>query len=264
MRKRSAEELDRNIKRARFVLLISVIGIIWLVSFYVIRVGFANMPKIRSEDLSAIISGTGTIALSVFSILVAVAAIYGINSLDRKIHDVVKVVTNEKISRTEKELRGRSFAMLGYLIGENSVENNLSSVIDDERLREAIYYSEYGYQFLKDTNLPAEYMALNNFLGYSCALSGPPGSPLPGRKLQNPRLLLNEAARLREAAEEHGATNLLLTYARTILFFSKNDEEIAYAYEIVREADENPSRLSARERADAASLRKLFEERSPK
>jgi hypothetical protein len=252
MHKRSDEEIGKFARCVRLTLAISFIIMIWIISFYFMIAGFADMPRVHSSDLSAVISGTGTIALSIFSILIAVAAIYGINSLDRKVREVARVLTKEQIARTEKELRGRSFAILGYLIGENSVKPDLSGSTDKERLKEAIYYSDRGYNILKETNLPAEYMALNNLLGYSCALQA--------EEKQNPRRLLKEAKRLLDAAEDHadspGATNLLLTYARTIYIFCDDKSEISKARELLSTIDE--THLNSKERADAERVRDLL------
>jgi hypothetical protein len=104
-------------------------------------------------------------------------------------------------------------------------------------------------------------MVLNNLLGYTCALGE---SAL--EKDQSPHRVIKDAYRLKAAAEQHdeepGAASLLLTYARTILVFSKKERELVEAAQIVREMNLF-SDLDPKQRRDAVQLAKLFEKRPP-
>lgn len=233
------------------VLTLSLIIFIWLASFYLAKSGAAALPKISGPiDLTTVISGTGTIAVGVFSILLGIASIYGLGSIESKIRTVVSEVTAERLDKIERESRGRSFAILGYVIGEMSVPQDFSPPISVERLREAIFYCGEGYKFLKDTGLPVEFMALNNFLEYSCAL---------GEKTRR-GYILEEAEHLRAAAVQRQSTNLLLTYARVILNFSLESKEIDAACLLVEDL-RSTHRLDDKQKREAEHLASLCTKR---
>jgi len=236
----------------KFVLPVSLIGTVWLVAFSCAVKGLAARPKgMSSPDLATILSSTATLALFVFSIFIAIALVVGWRIVEAKIREVVEAKTDQRLEKSENESRGRAFAILGYVIGENSVTPDFSAPLDEERLREAIFYCEQGYRFLKNTGLAAEFMALNNLLGYSCVL---------GDKSRRGHLLA-EARRLRAAAEEHDAPNLLLTYARTILEFSLEPKELNDACSIVNDVRLNP-RLNAKQKREADDLASLCQQRA--
>lgn len=237
-------QTDLLLRKLRIILILSLIILTWVVSFYVTEAGIATLPK--GVDLSAVMSGTGTIALAIFSMFLAFASIYGLSSIEAKIRAVVEEVTNKRLEKVENEARGRSFAILGYVIGENSVEPISLKPSNVERLKEAIYYCEQGYTFLKNTGLPVEFMALNNLLGYSCVL----------QDTSRRDFILEGAQRLRIAAQEHDSPNLLLTYARTIISFSRNSKEIETAHALVEDLNLNP-RLNEKQKREAELLASL-------
>ncbi len=198
-------------KPLKVLLVFSFLILIWLASFHLAARGFSALPKIKGVwDLTAILFSAAQVCLFVISIIIAVLAIFGINYFEVKIREAVEKETTVRLANIEKEVRGRSFAIQGYLIGENNVDEYFIEATDKDRLQEAIFYCGEAYNLLKGTDLPVEFLALNNFLGYSCALGD------PSRR----GYLLECAKRLRQAAESNGSKNLLLTYSRTVLTFS--------------------------------------------
>jgi hypothetical protein len=229
------------------VLVFSVIACVWIVSIYVARKGFANLPPLRGVwDLTAILFGAAQVSLFIFSILLGVLTFFGWQAVERKISDAVEKATKEQLATVDNEARGRSFAIMGYIIGENSVNEDFTAPTSEERLREAISYCNQAYNFLKGSGLSAEFLALNNLLGYSCALGD----------TERRGYLLECARRLRKAAEEHGSQNLLLTYCRTILKFSLEPDEIKEACFMVEDI-KSSSKLNKKQKREADYLASL-------
>jgi uncharacterized membrane protein YqhA len=131
----------------KLVSLFSFILLSWLLSFYYASAGLAALPKIKdSTDLSTILTSTGTIALFIFSMLIAAVAIVGWQTFEGKVKETVQALTAERLKTTEKEARGRSIAILGYVIGENSLDPERWCPTDVERLKEAIHHCRHGSQ----------------------------------------------------------------------------------------------------------------------
>jgi membrane protein implicated in regulation of membrane protease activity len=232
-------------------LVFSVLLLIWLASFYLATTGFAALPKITTIwDLTAILFGAAQVSLFVISILIGFLTIVGWQAVERKISEAVEKVTKKRLANVENEARGRSFAIMGYVIGENSITPDYAGFTNEERLREAIRYCDQAYNFLKGTDLPAEFLALNNFLGYSCALG----------ETARRGYILECARKLRKAAEEHASWNLQLTYARTVFKFSLEPQEIAEACSIVRDVLSN-SQLNEKQKREAEYLTPLCKQR---
>lgn len=216
------------IGRILYVLLVfSVLIFIWLKSFHLAATGYAALPPITGPgDLSAILFASAQVCLFVVSILIAILTIVGWQAIEHKIQESVERKTTERLAKLENEIRGRSLAILGYTIGETNVEPDFSGATNEARLREAIQYCDQAYTFLRGTELPAEFMALNNFLIYSCALA---------KRYKSRRGYILECAhKLKNGAEEHDNQNLLLTYCHTILEFSLEPKEIEEASSILK------------------------------
>jgi hypothetical protein len=242
----------RALKMLKYALMLSVIVLAWVVSIDVAKTGLAPLSKLKVPDLATILFGAGSVALFIFSILVGIVAIVGWQAVEGKINEAVETATNERLAILENEMRGRGFAILGYVIGENSVLPDFSAPSNEERLTEAIFFCEQGYDRLKNTGVPTEFMALNNLLTYSCVL----------RDKSRRGYLLDGARRLRAAAEDHDSPNLLLTYAKTILEFSQEQEEVKEACSVLADVQSNP-RLNEKQKREAEHLASLCKLRVP-
>lgn len=248
MEKKWIWTLRRIVEVLNAVLLLGVIVLVWVSSFYLARTGIEALPKIKgTADLATILFGSASLALFFFSILVAIVAIVGWEAVEGKIRESVESVTSKRLEKVENEARGRSWAVLGYVIGENSVTPDFLEPLNEERLIEAIEFSEKGYALLKGTGLPAEFMVLNNLLGYACVL--------PDRSRRG--YFLEGARRLRAAAEEHDSLNLLLTYCKVICEFSLEPREIEEAYSTFQDVRYSP-RLNDKQKREADYLASLF------
>jgi hypothetical protein len=242
----------RTIGRLAFVL--SLIVGTWVFSLYLVRRAVAARPNLA--DQASTLFGAAQVSLFILSVHIGIVAVLGWQFIEGMIRRAVEEVTNKRLEILENELRGRSFAIQGYLMGEDSIEPDYSKWKnskwkDEEHLREALFYCEQGYQRLKNSGLPAEFMALNNLLAYSCAL---------GDKWRR-GYLLDGARCLRAAAEEHGSPNLLLTYCHTILEFSLDPKELDEACLMVVDIGSNPS-LDAKQKREADFLASRCRNRS--
>ena len=234
-------------KTAKLIMPLNIILLIWTVCFYLARLGAANLPKPSYQhlDLGTIISGAGLLGICAFSILIGLFGLFIPAIIERKAREVMGLMIDGKIREVEAESQARSFAILGYVLGENSLNSDFS-ILDEERLREAINYCEKAYAILKRTGKPVEFTVLNNFLEYSCLL------PEKTRS----RFFLEEAWRLGVAAEEHNTPNLLLTFARTLLTFSADPSELERASTLVNNLLDDP-RLSGKQKREVEQLAKI-------
>jgi membrane protein implicated in regulation of membrane protease activity len=213
----------------------------------------------ESSDLMTLLFGASTISLGVFALLAGGFALFGWGYLKENVKKEVEESLRERIHAVEKELRGRSNMILGYVIGENSVAADGRSPSDKERLREALLYCEGAYTLLKDSGLAVEFTALNNYLYYSCIL----GEADTYRQ----DYLLQAAERLREAAVDHSSQNLLLTHARTVLKFSDDPKLLkqarAFVAHIAKSATLNEITLNEKQSREVKYLTSLLEKTDP-
>lgn len=245
------EDWLKLITRVMYVILVfSLLILVWLKSFHLAATSYAALPDIKSGgDLSAILFGSAQVSLFVISILIAILTIFGWQAVEHKIQESVRNETKERLATLEKEVRGRSLGVLGYTLGEANVKDDFSDPINSERLREAIGFSDQAYTILKDSALPVEFMALNNFLIYSCAL----------KDKSRRGYIVELAHKLRRAAEEHDNPNLLLTYCHTIVEFSLEPKEKEEASSVLRDIVERDD-INDKQKREIRFLTSRFQE----
>ena len=192
-------------------------------SVYLIRHSDVKAARI-SGDLPGLLFGSVSLTLAVFSAIIAIAAIPGWQSLKLTIQERIDAAQKkieagnlQKLELLEKEMRGRALFGLGYMTGEMSIDPETLRVkkTDSSRLRDAILLCEQGYEFLKDVEGSTKFMALNNYIFYSCAL---------GDDLKK-EIILTRAHILKRAALEHDAVDLLLTASRAFLQYGSEIEK---------------------------------------
>lgn len=238
------------------LLMASVIVFTWIASIYLAAAGVAALPKMNAPvDLATTLFGAAAISIFIFSLLVTMIAIYVWYTVENKmrtaIKDAIKKETTGQLEKIGNEVRGRTHAILGYIIGELSVDQDYREPTDAERLQEAIFYCEKAYELLKKSGIPTEFMALNNLLQYYC-ISG---------DTSRRGYVLEAARRLRAAAEEHDSPNLLLTYAKTIITFGLDPKEVEEAYVIVADVKSHPL-FNEKQKREADLLFSLSQQRT--
>jgi hypothetical protein len=145
---------------------------------------------------------------------------------------------DEKLHRLE----GRTLSLLGYVMGEASIESdNPVEVRDKSKLLKAIDLGQQGYEILKKIGGPSEYMALNNLVFYSCVLNDVARSDF----------LLEQARLLLKMGQDHNSINLMLTGCYALLQFGDSREEKTHAIGILR-ALQGSSNATAREQKEAS------------
>ena len=147
-----------------------------------------------------------------------------------------------EIKPLQNELRGRVFSILGFVIGETSIDPETLEPKSIDRLRHAITNCQKAYEMLQKAGEaePAEYQALNNLIFYSCLI----------HERSKGSLILEKARLLRDAGQAHENRNLLLTYTRAVLEFGSSQTERAEAIAILQDILQHP-RSSEGERREA-------------
>lgn len=195
------------------ILLASLFVLIWVLSIYL--AANSNILEKNASELATIIFGATSVALILFSIFIAVAAVLGWQGIQNDVRETAKKIAQAEVKPLQDELRGRVLSVLGYTLGEMSMARGSLVPQDKERLDEAVRLCQQGYNYLKEVGGPAELMGLNNLVFYS-ALQG---------DLSRSEFLLKSARRLRDAGQERNAPHLQLTACRVILQFGDSEEK---------------------------------------
>jgi hypothetical protein len=273
----------------RSLLAIGSIFLIWAASIYLVNnSGIEKVDKL--SDLVTLFFGAASLALFVFSIFIALLAVFGWQTVLNLVRDAAEKAAEERLKnklepleknwksdlessvravekaagdrverleksriepmiearlRLEDEMKGRALSILGFTIGESSLDPETlrpRDARDRDNLAEAIRLCEEGYRFLEGLGEKSRFMGLNNLVFYSCAY---------GYKEKNKRKALVEQARLlRDTGRQHKAPNLQLTACRAILEYGTDPVEKEEATQILEDLLEK-GQLSPREQREA-------------
>jgi hypothetical protein len=228
---------------ARSFFVSSLSATLWAGSIvFVIRELYSHFPpeEIIPNDLSSLLFGASSIALFAFSVILGLTAFIGYDRLKKDTANEVKTALREEMDKrmeeadkrmeaVEKELRGRVGASIGLMFGifhatpeEQTEEERL------DYLAEGVTQSEQAYLILKDVKSKAKYMALNNFIYYSCEL----GMERIGYRKD---YLLRMADELRAFSQENFPDTFvdgLLTYCKAVLTLSDDATQIDKALKL--------------------------------
>jgi hypothetical protein len=254
------------LKWVQIILGMSFVLALWALTLFLFKAALAlpippgSSPA--SGDLGTILLGTSGIMLGIFTVLVGGLAIFGWQVLKEATRKDVEASTDKRIRSLESELRGRVLAAIGLVYG---VSGLISSTSNEKKkdgreeparpdiLAEAVEISERAYKILKDVEGNGKYMALNNYVFFSC-IRGTTGTR---------SFLLDKAGELKRVGHEKSYWAALLTYCRAILEFSDSTEEVTRAQELSAELSQkreltDPQKTEAT--AYVASLSKKREE----
>ena len=223
--------LPRTVNSLRVCFWASGIIFLWIGSAAFLSIVLSKKPDRGAiptlGDLATIFFGASSLALIIFSLLLAVAAIIEWQSLKTDIRKQIESAeaAEKRVGRLEKDLRGRSLTIMGLMMG--TLHSDPLAEKQDPRkkdyLAEAIYYCQKGYSALKDLEGNGKYMALNNILHYSCLLGVESRSDI----------LLAQAKEIRDVGEKYEDSQYiapyLMTYCRVALTYETNPEEIRKA-----------------------------------
>jgi len=217
--------------------LLGISAFTWVGSFYLVRYSKINYEN--KEELSTLLFGASSLALVVFSLFIAISAIFGWQAIKEIIRDKVEAAMNAKTKALEYEIKGRTLSILGYMLGEMSLDPNLR-VQDWERLKEANQFCQMGYDYLSQVGGPSEFMALNNLVYYSSLEDDQSRS----------EFLVEKARLLKKRGQKYNAMNLLLTGCGVMLRFGTDEKERNQARRTI-EAIVSKGELSAKQRKEA-------------
>ncbi|HKI03971.1 MAG TPA: hypothetical protein VKK31_18465 [Thermoanaerobaculia bacterium] len=137
----------------------------------------------------------------------------------------------QKTHQLEEEIRGRVHSVMGNMIGTLHTDPTIDeqSPENQDYLAEAVYFSTKGYERLKALPGNGKYVALNNLVYFSTLL----------RTQARRADLLRQARELLAVGREFEhlpySTPYLMTYARTILVYGSDRDEIQEARGTVQE-----------------------------
>lgn len=207
------------------VIIATWVGSVWVISH-------AGMPpKDRSMgDLATILFGAASISLFLFSMLLAVGAIIGWQTLQSGLEGRVEKITAEKLKLLEAEMSGRIFSGQGFMIGELSWDRSAFKPTDPDRLAHSIELCRLGFKTLKKVGGGLELLGLNNLVFYLC---------LRGEEADKP-FLLQGALRLKQAGQEQNLAHLLLTYCSVVARYGADSDEMRDALAIASHLAKSP------------------------
>ena len=205
-------------RRLKIALILTPLVVAWAISAWVISEAAAKLGSVWGGEpfnlgaMATLLFGASSLALIIFSVLLAGGAVVGWEGMKSHVRREIETETHERISRLERSLQGRAYAVIGMMIGtSHSNPVSLEQASEDlAYLSEAIHHCQQGYDLLKGLSGNGKYMALNNLAYFRC---------LTGKDLK-PKRLLEDAAALKAIAETqemaYGAP-YFLTYCRVLL-----------------------------------------------
>lgn len=221
--------------------IVSLNVVLWSYSTWLVT-NIRWMPLPECGDLATLLFGASSIALFIFSILMALVALIGWSEIQSRL---------KRVDNLENQLNGRVLSTLGHLLGEMSVDRETFDVKDKERERldEAITHCQNAYEILQGHGEKLEFMALNNLI-YCLSLANESGRS---------DFLLEEARRTNKVAQKHRSNNLILTSSRAILQLSSDKEEKSRVRTSLRSIQESSLATSSQKREATVYLERFQE-----
>lgn len=234
---------------------VTLLALAWVLA-YRIMVAAPPLPGASVSDQAALLFGASSVAMFAVSFFIGIVALLGWGAVKEHIRDEVRLSTEERLTRLEKEVRGRMLNALGFVIGELCTNPDELRPNDPDRLAIAVKHCQASYAILRDISENTKFVALNNLVYYMAIL---------GNNDEKREFLREQARLLRAKGEEHGVARLLLTYCRVVVAYWKNRKEIEEALAIVRALRREG--LDEREAREAKlyekSLESLLESQAP-
>ncbi|HEV7671193.1 MAG TPA: hypothetical protein VGS22_21970 [Thermoanaerobaculia bacterium] len=235
---REEEFLHRSLKILKILGVVGLVAILFSGSLALIVNSPLSKPAPIS-DSSSILLSAASLALFIFSSLVGIAAIFGWQQLQRDIDVKVReygmnyqLESQKKFADIENELRGRSASLIGFMLGELSIDYSGARmrVVREDLLRDSVHYCQEGFRRLKDSNDPGpRLLSINNYLYYYSLANPKSGNPS----------ILRYVDELLAVGQENDKIHLQLTYCRIVALFSKDSKQRREAKEVVNDLIEN-------------------------
>lgn len=241
-----------------YILVAAITAAIWTFSADILDRHSEKGAGVDLGDLATTLFGAASVALFVFSILIALLAVFGWKTLQSIIDEQVEKETSKRVRSLEFEIRGRVLSIQGHVIGEMSLPSDTlfpKDTYNKDRLLEALDLCEQGYEYLKEVGGGASLLGLNNLVFYSCACG-----------CEHKRSsLLKQANILKLAGQERNSADLLITSCRAILQYRGSEEEQTEAREILRALLNGAiPDISEKQRKEASLYLTSFPQSTPK
>jgi hypothetical protein len=239
--------------------------VLWTAIFcglvYVLRDGLPPVSTQNSvSDLATLIFGTAGISLAIFSLLAAGVAIVGWQEIKESARKEIEDSLRAKIEALDMEMRGRQLASSAMVLGLLYSRRAEGGAREDDRARkeresylaEAVQLCWQAYSMLREVKSRGQYMALNNYVHFSCLIEGP----------STQSFILKRARELRAAAEERNYWEALLTYCQAVARFGDREEELRDALKLATElSSKTELKLTERQMGEAAVITASLSER---
>jgi hypothetical protein len=237
----------------QLIVLVMVILLVWAFSLWVVTLALSTpVQKLDLANVFTVLFGASSIALFILSLLVALVAIIGWQSLKDHIKQGVSeevAGVKEEMKKTteslENEVRGRVWTVLAYDMAQASLDPETLEPSNRQKLEDAVRMFETASQYLQHLSESTRIMGLNNILYYSCAL---------GLRGQEHRFL-KQARTLRDLGQEHKSINLQLTACRVFLQYSTDSRERKEAVRLL-EAILSQENISSADKKEAQAYLK--------
>jgi hypothetical protein len=224
-------------KRMRlWMIALGVVGSIWAPAVWIAF--HTQLPKdAKPWDIATLLFAASTFAVFAFSILLAILAVVGWQTISENIRRQVKKAFKIKKRKYNKEIIGRHFSVMAFLVGYSSYDHKTLAVTDYDLLNQAIDYGQIAARKFPKKQDHSFYIA-NNLVSFLC-LRGERGDK---------EQVLREAERLMKKAQPSGWNFMVLTACRAMCQYA-DDPQAREAKKILEEL--STSAISADDRREA-------------
>lgn len=244
----------KGLPRSLMILIgIALIILLLAVSFGIVVWALTRkLPAVSTPsvgDLIALLFAASSLALVIFSFLIAFLAIVGWQTLKNDVQKDIEGSVSLRIISLEKQLHGRVLAAFGVIQGRFYLQALPQAKSESEKieladtLAEVVDHCWQSYAILRTIEGNSKFMALNNFLYFAS---------MQGAQARS-EFILGQARELMTVAAEKSYWEGLLSCYRVILVFSEDPAEIERVAK--RAADlGRDKQLSDRQKREALSL----------
>ena len=234
----------------RLFSVVFIVSLLWFSSFLYVKNSYVCAEPVG--NLSDVLFGASSVALSLVTLIIAVVALFGWQFVGKSLEKV-----SQETASLGNEYKGRMMSALGYFVGEvNKAEDSIGAR-DEHKMKEAVDLCQKGYEFLSATEGPGRFMALNNLVYYLCVYGKTDGKADYRRDF-----ILSSADELMRMGQKKDSINLQLTACRAMVQYPIDVKKAIYAYELLGKIKLNPA-ASELEKKEAAQYLEAFKGQLP-
>lgn len=239
-------------------LAIGGVTLVFALSLWLVTTSSSIKRPVFGPDSGGIVLTAASLALFIFSTLIAVAALVGWPNFEKyvklKVQEAVGVPFTDiqksidtTLKEVRNELRGRSLSTAGVQLGELSLGKDSLQVERRDLFDSAVESCRRGFRELENAAPGPRLMALNNWLYYSTFQKRPLTELTEEQALKYAR-------ELEKVGRENKATHLQLTYGRVVARRISSLEERASAKYLLNDLIPELSASARKEAQDCIRL----------